>query len=72
MLPQIDQYLPERAAAVRQKLTDFGMNNNQMANNGKSDARNATGFKRRFAHRREHCAPTNADADVSTSCATRG
>src|SRR5204863_6002396 len=34
MLPQIDQYLPERAAAVRQKLTDFGMNNNQMANMG--------------------------------------
>jgi hypothetical protein len=34
MLPQIDQYLPERAAAVRQKLTDFGMNNDQMANMG--------------------------------------
>jgi hypothetical protein len=34
MLPQIDQYLPERSAAVRQKLTDFGMNNNQMANMG--------------------------------------
>src|SRR5213080_565447 len=34
MLPQIDQYLPERAAAVRQKLTDFGMNNNQVANMG--------------------------------------
>ena len=34
MLPQIDQYLPERAAAVRQKLTDFGMNNDQLANMG--------------------------------------
>jgi hypothetical protein len=34
MLPQIDQYLPERAAAVRQKLTDLGMNNNQLANMG--------------------------------------
>jgi hypothetical protein len=34
MLPQIDQYLPERSAAVRQKLTDFGMNNDQMANMG--------------------------------------
>jgi hypothetical protein len=34
MLPQIDQYLPERSAAVRQKLTDLGMNNNQMANMG--------------------------------------
>jgi hypothetical protein len=27
MLPQIDQYLPERAQAVRQKLTDLGMGN---------------------------------------------
>jgi hypothetical protein len=34
MLPQIDQYLPERSAAVRQKLTDLGMNNDQMANMG--------------------------------------
>jgi hypothetical protein len=31
MLPQIDQYLPDRAQAVRQKLTEFGMNNNMMA-----------------------------------------
>jgi hypothetical protein len=31
MLPQIDQYLPERAPAVRQKLSELGMNNNQMA-----------------------------------------
>jgi hypothetical protein len=28
MLPQIDQYLPERAQAVRQKLTELGMGNN--------------------------------------------
>jgi hypothetical protein len=28
MLPQVDQYLPERAPAVRQKLTDLGMGNN--------------------------------------------
>lgn len=34
MLPQIDQYLPERAAAVRQKFTDLGINNNQLANMG--------------------------------------
>jgi hypothetical protein len=34
MLPQIDQYLPERSAAVRQKLTDLGMNNNQLATMG--------------------------------------
>ena len=27
MLPQIDQYLPERASAVRQKLTELGVNN---------------------------------------------
>lgn len=27
MLPQIEQYLPERAAAVRQKLTEVGMTN---------------------------------------------
>lgn len=31
MLPQIDQYLPERAQAVRQKLTDLGMGNNSIA-----------------------------------------
>ena len=29
MLPQIDQYLPERGQAVRQKLTELGMNNTQ-------------------------------------------
>ncbi len=34
MLPQIDQYLPERASSVRQKLTDLGINNNQMINFG--------------------------------------
>lgn len=28
MLPQIDQYLPERASAVRQKLTELGVGNN--------------------------------------------
>jgi len=27
LLPQIDQYLPERAAAVRQKLTELGLGN---------------------------------------------
>ncbi|HSP63034.1 MAG TPA: hypothetical protein VLQ90_08645, partial [Pyrinomonadaceae bacterium] len=31
MLPQVDQYLPDRASAVRQKLSELGMNNNQMA-----------------------------------------
>lgn len=31
MLPQIDQYLPDRAQSVRQKLTELGMNNNMMA-----------------------------------------
>ena len=31
LLPQIDQYLPDRAQAVRQKLTELGMNNNMMA-----------------------------------------
>ena len=31
MLTQIDQYLPERAPAVRQKLTELGINNNQFA-----------------------------------------
>jgi hypothetical protein len=34
MLPQIDQYLPERAPALRQKLTDLGMGNNAMMNYG--------------------------------------
>jgi hypothetical protein len=34
MLPQIDQYLPERAPAVRQKLTDLGINNNTAMNLG--------------------------------------
>jgi hypothetical protein len=29
MLTQIDQYLPERAAAVRQKMSELGVNNNQ-------------------------------------------
>ena len=31
MLTQIDQYLPERAPAVRQKLSELGINNNQFA-----------------------------------------
>jgi len=31
MLPQIDQYLPDRSQVVRQKLSEFGINNNQMA-----------------------------------------
>jgi hypothetical protein len=30
MLPQIDQYLPDRAQVVRQKLTEFGLSNNMM------------------------------------------
>lgn len=35
MLPQIDQYIPERSAAVRQKLADLGINNsNNMMNFG--------------------------------------
>jgi hypothetical protein len=34
MLPQIDQFIPERAQAVRQKLTDLGVNNNNMMNFG--------------------------------------
>ena len=34
MLPQIDQYLPERAPVLRQKLTDLGMGNNAMMNYG--------------------------------------
>src|SRR3989441_3894457 len=29
LLPQIDQYVPSRAPAVRQKLTEIGMGNNQ-------------------------------------------
>ena len=29
MLPQIDQYLPERGQTLRQKLTELGMNNTQ-------------------------------------------
>jgi hypothetical protein len=32
MLSQIDLYLPERAQAVRQKLTDLGVGNNSMVN----------------------------------------
>lgn len=34
LLPQIDQYLPERSQAVRQKLTELGMGNNANANFG--------------------------------------
>src|SRR5262245_9410360 len=34
MLPQIEQYAPERAQAVRQKLTDLGVNNNNLMNFG--------------------------------------
>src|SRR6266404_7535362 len=34
MLPQIDQYLPERAQALRQKLTELGMGNNAVVNYG--------------------------------------
>jgi hypothetical protein len=34
MLPQIDQVMPERAQAVRQKLTDLGVNNNNQMNFG--------------------------------------
>jgi hypothetical protein len=34
LLPQVDQYLPERAPALRQKLTDLGMGNNAMMNYG--------------------------------------
>src|SRR2546430_2916704 len=30
MLPQIDQYMPERAQAVRQKLTELGVNANSL------------------------------------------
>jgi hypothetical protein len=31
LLPQMDKYLPARSTAVRQKLTQMGMNNNQRA-----------------------------------------
>jgi hypothetical protein len=34
LLPQIDQYLPERAQAVRQKLTELGLGNSANANFG--------------------------------------
>jgi hypothetical protein len=34
LLPQIDQYLPERGQAVRQKLTELGMGNNALADFG--------------------------------------
>ena len=34
ILPQVDQYLPERAQALRQKLTELGMGNNTNANFG--------------------------------------
>jgi hypothetical protein len=34
LLPQIDQYLPERGQAVRQKLTELGVGNNANANFG--------------------------------------
>jgi hypothetical protein len=34
MLPQIDQVMPDRAQAVRQKLTDLGVNNNNPMNFG--------------------------------------
>jgi hypothetical protein len=34
MLPQIDQYLPERAPALRQKLADLGMGSNPMMTYG--------------------------------------
>ncbi|HEY6045788.1 MAG TPA: hypothetical protein VIU65_04245 [Pyrinomonadaceae bacterium] len=34
MLPQIDQYLPERSQAVRQKLTELNMGNNSLADFG--------------------------------------
>jgi len=34
LLSQIDQYLPERAQAVRQKLTELGLGNNANANFG--------------------------------------
>ena len=34
ILPRIDQYLPERAQAVRQKMTELGMGNNQRGGGG--------------------------------------
>jgi hypothetical protein len=34
MLPQIDQVMPERAQAIRQKLTDLGVNTNNFQNFG--------------------------------------
>ncbi len=34
MLPQIEQFAPDRAQAVRQKLTDLGVNNNNAMNFG--------------------------------------
>lgn len=34
LLPQVDQYLPERGQALRQKLTELGMNDNTLANFG--------------------------------------
>src|SRR3989440_7076830 len=34
MLPQIDQYMPDRAQAVRQKLTELGVNTNTMQTSG--------------------------------------
>jgi hypothetical protein len=34
MLPQIDQYMPERAPSVRQKLTELGVNTNTLQNFG--------------------------------------
>src|SRR5258708_14727452 len=34
ILPMVDQYLPDRAQSVRQKLTELGMNNNMMASMG--------------------------------------
>ena len=40
MLTQIDQYNPERAAAVRQKLTDLGVNNNNNVMNMANQMRN--------------------------------
>jgi hypothetical protein len=41
MLPQIDQYNPDRAAAVRQKLTDLGVNNNNNPMNMANQMRTA-------------------------------
>ena len=34
ILPQIDQYLPERSQALRQKLSELGMNDNSLQNFG--------------------------------------